>query len=348
MNLFEVLKDIEKVSGKGSVMRGVEVKDIDRIPLPPMLMNRMLYGGLPVGRLIEFYGAEHSGKTTTALMAMSAYQKMEKEKAAKDTKYTPRPCMLIDAEGTYDAIWAKKLGLDSSEQMFIKWAPENVTAEQVFQSILDVAETNEVGLIVLDSIPVLIGQQEDAKNMEQLTMGGIAAPLTKFTRKLCRTLMKNPTVTFIGINQVRDNMTGYGDPITTPGGKAWKHMTSLRLLFKSENIDANGNAIPEANENPAGVRIYAHLKKNKTAPRDKKLGSYTLDFVKGFDEKQDVLMCAIKEKIVVTSGAGVKYIDKETGEIVSALGKANFKDKMVGNVYDNIKKELEKIYNEGE
>lgn len=339
MNLFDVLKDIEKISGKGSVMQGVEVKDIQRIALPPMLMNRMLYGGLPVGRLIEFYGVEHSGKTSTALMAAGAYQALEKKKEH------PRPVFFVDAEGTYDPRWAEKLGVDNSPEMFIKWAPENVTAEQVFQAIIDVAETNEVGFIILDSIPVLISQQEDAKTMEQMTMGGISAPLTKFTRKLCRTLMKNPEVTFIGINQVRDNMSGYGDPITTPGGKAWKHMTSLRLLFKSENIDANGNAIPEANENPAGVRIYAHLKKNKTAPRDKKLGSYTLDFKDGFDAKQDLLMCAIKEGIVVTKGAGVSYTDKTTGEIITALGKPKFKEKMTEDVCNHIREELENVYN---
>lgn len=339
MTLFDVLKDIEKISGKSSVMQGVEVKDLDRIPLPAMLMNRMLYGGIPVGRLIEFAGKEHSGKTTTACMVIGAYQKKEKQKEH------PRPAFFIDAEGTYDPRWAQKLGVDNSPEMFIKWAPENVTAEQVFQKILEVAETGEAGLIVLDSIPVLVPQQEEAKTMEQMTMGGISAPLTKFTRRLCKILLKHPDVTFIGINQVRDNMSAYGDPVTTPGGNAWRHMTSLRLMFKSTNIDANGNDVSESVESPAGVRIYAHLKKNKTAPRNRKLGSYTIDYDNGFDAKQDLLACAIKENVVQMRGAGVSYTLKSTGEEIKALGKAAFKEKMDETVFNAVKEELENVYN---
>ena len=330
MTLDEVLKDIEKVSGKNSVMRGVEVKDIDRIPVPAIGLSRMLYGGIPKGRLIEFSGAEASGKTTTSLLVVGAYQK-------QDT----RPVFFVDAEGTYDPRWAKLVGVDNSPEKFIKWAPENVTAEEVFDRILKVAETDEVGMIVLDSIPALVPQQEDAKDMTQYQMGGISKPLTVFSRKLQKVLLKNPTVTFIGINQVRDNMSMYGPTTTTVGGHGWKHMCSLRIEFRSENTDKNGNYVSDSVENPAGVRINAALKKNKTAPRNRKLSYYVIDFENGFNEVADVVTTGIVTGVIKQAGAGFSYIDKETGEVLAkALGKAKFMETLTPELVKRIRKEI--------
>lgn len=330
MTLDEVLKDIEKVSGKNSVMRGVEVKDIDRIPVPAIGLSRMLYGGIPKGRLIEFSGAEASGKTTTSLLVVGAYQK-------QDT----RPVFFVDAEGTYDPRWAKLVGVDNSPEKFIKWAPENVTAEEVFDRILKVAETDEVGMIVLDSIPALVPQQEDAKDMTQYQMGGISKPLTVFSRKLQKVLLKNPTVTFIGINQVRDNMSMYGPTTTTVGGHGWKHMCSLRIEFRSENTDKNGNYVSDSVENPAGVRINAALKKNKTAPRNRKLSYYVIDFENGFNEVADVVTTGIVAGVIKQAGAGFSYIDKETGEVLAkALGKAKFMETLTPELVERIRKEI--------
>jgi recombination protein RecA len=330
-SLADIKRDMNRIC-PGSVIDGVEVKDVERIPLRAAALNRALHGGIPKGRMIELYGPEHSGKTTTALMIAAAYQQKDE-----------RPVVFIDAEGTYDALWATKIGVKHEAGKFIYWRPENLTAEQVFERTLQIADTGEAGLIILDSLPVLIPQQEDAKNMEQMTMGGIAAPLTKFTRKLGRILLRNSDVTFLGLNQVRDNMSGYGDPVTTPGGKAWKHMCSVRLVFKSENIDPNGIYLSESHPNPAGVRIWMQVKKNKTAPRDRKMGSYTLDFERGFDELQDVVMLAIIEGIVVTRGAGVSYVhNKETGEVLSALGKAKFMEKLRNcpEIFEKLKAEV--------
>ena len=328
--LEDVFKDIEKISGKGSIMEGVEVKDIERIPLPMITVNRMIYGGIPKGRLIEFSGAEASGKTTTSLMVAAACQRQD-----------DRPVFFVDAEGTYDPRWAALLGVDNSKGRFIKWAPENVTAEEVFQKILQVAETNEVSLIILDSIPALVPQQEDAKTMDQYQMGGISKPLTVFARKMQKVLLTNDTVTFIGLNQVRDNMSQYGPTTTTVGGHGWKHMCSLRVEFKSENVDGNGNYLSESAESPAGVKINAALKKNKPAPRNRKLSYYVIDFQKGFDEVIDVVNAAVILGVVHQKGAGFSYIDVETGEVlVSGLGKAKFIEKLTPEIFERIKSEV--------
>ena len=327
-SLSEVLKSIEKISGSKALMQGVEVKDVERIRMPMVGVNRILYGGIPKGRMVEFSGQESGGKTTTALLFAGSYQKQDE-----------RPVFFVDSEGTYDPRWAAKLGVDNSR--LIKWTPENVTAEEVFQKILEVAETDEVGLIILDSIPALVPQQIDAKDMTEYQIGGISKALTTFTMKLQKILLKNNTVTFIGLNQLRDNMSPYGAPTTTPGGRAWKHLTSLRLEMGSSNVDKNGNYLPESAENPAGVKITVSVKKNKTAPRNRKLAYYIVDFEKGYDVKQDVVNLAISSGIIVQRGSSFSYVDPETGEvIVKAQGRANFIEKLTDEIFEEIKERV--------
>lgn len=330
MTLDETLKDIEKISGKGSVMRGVIVKDVERIAFPAIAVTRMLHGGFPKGRMIEFAGPESSGKTTTSLLLAASYQKQDS-----------RPVFFIDAEGTYDPRWAAMLGLDNAPERFVKWAPENVTAEEVFESILKIADTNEVGLIILDSIPTLVPQQEDAKTMSEYQMGGISKPLTVFSRKLQKILLKNDTVTFVGLNQVRDNMSQYGPTTSTVGGHAWKHICSIRLEFRSENVDSGGHYISDSVENPAGVRINVALKKNKSAIRDRKLSYYIIDFDKGFDWKQDVFQTALNLDLIKQSGASFSYLDCNTGEVLfKAMGRLNFVGGLSTDLWEKLKLEV--------
>lgn len=330
MTLDEVLKSVEKAYGKDSVQEGVELKDIERLSLPMRDLNRVLYGGLPFGRLIEFSGAEHSGKTTTAMLAISAHQ-----------KYRPDlKCVFIDAEGTYDALWASKLGVDNSK--IIKLTPENQTAEECLQTAIDLVETGEVGILVLDSIPALVPQQEDAKNLSEYTMAGVSKPLTVFSRKMQRALIKFPKTMFIAINQLRDNMSGYGAPTTTIGGRMWKHSCSIRLEFRGYNTDESGKCLTATADDPAGAMIQCALVKNKTAPRDHKLGKYFVLFQTGFNEKKDVVTAALELDIVQKAGSSVRFVDKETGEIVyRAQGMSNFVDNMPDEVYNSILEKLE-------
>ena len=329
--LKEVFKSIEKISGSKALMVGVEVKDVERVPMPMVLVNRILYGGIPKGRMVEFSGPESSGKTSTSLMFAGEYQRQDE-----------RPVFFIDSEGTYDPRWAAKLGVDNEK--LIKWTPENVNAEEVFQKTLEVIETGEIGLVILDSIPALVPQQVDAKDMTEYQMGGISKALTTFTQKLQKLLLRHNDVIFIGLNQVRDNMSAYGSPTTTPGGRAWRHLTSIRLEMSSSAVDKNGSYIPESNDSPAGVKINVNVRKNKTAPRNRKLGYYIIDFEKGYDEKQDVINLAISEGIVIQRTASFSYVDEETGEVlVKAQGRANFIEKLSDEIYEEIKERVERI-----
>lgn len=331
--LTDVLNSVERVYGHSTVQKGVELKSVERLALPARALNRILYGGLPRGRLIEFSGAEHSGKTTTALLAIAASQRLEPD----------LPCIFIDAEGTYDSLWAKNLGVDNDK--IIKITPENMTAEDCLQMIVDIAGSGEVGVVVLDSIPALVPQQEEAKNISEYTMAGVSRPLTVFSRKLQRVLIKYPHTVFIAINQLRDNMGGYGSPTKTIGGRMWKHSCSVRLEFTGANIDENATPLTQSATNISGARITANLIKNKTAPRDRRIGSYCVMFHSGFNEKHDIVMAALEVGIIVKAGASVRFIDEETGEIIyKAQGMTNFLNEMPDSVLYSINQKLEEKY----
>lgn len=329
MTLNEVLKSVERAYGAESVQEGVELKDIDRLPLPARALNKVLYGGLPYGRLIEFSGAEHSGKTTTALLTIAAHQRLRPDV----------PCIFVDAEGTYDSVWASKLGVDN--QKLIKITPENMTAEECLQMVVDLASSGEVGVIVLDSIPALVPQQEDAKTISEYTMAGVSRPLTVFSRKVQRELIKFPNTVFIAINQLRDNVGGYGSPTKTIGGRMWRHSCSVRVEFRGANIDAEGRVLTQSAENVAGAQIQMYLIKNKTAPRDRKVGSYKVHFHSGFDEKQDVISAALEEEFVQKAGPSVRYVNEDGEVVYNARGMAAFVENMPDEVYKDIVRRID-------
>ena len=122
----------------------------------------------------------------------------------------------------------------------------------------------------------------------------------------------------------------------------WKHSCSIRLEFRGYNTDESGKLLTAGADNPAGAMIQCALIKNKTAPRDHKLGRYFINFQTGFDEKRDVINAALEAEIVQKAGASVRYIDRATGEIIyKAQGMTNFINDMPNAVYNSIVEELE-------
>jgi recombination protein RecA len=319
-SLQEVMSVIQKTCGKEAINIGVKLMDIERLALPARAITRSWYGGLPYGRLIEFSGAEHSGKTTTALMAIGAYQKLPNAKRA----------VFIDVEGGYDAIWAKKMGVDNSK--ILLFSPNVQTAEEIFQWILELIETEGVGMVVLDSIPALVPQNESEKKMGEMTMGGISQPLTVFTRKIVRILNKHRDCLFIGINQLRDSMSSYGAPTKTIGGRMWKHGASLRIEFRGYNIDKDFKPLPQAAENIEGTMIQAYLVKNKTAPRDIKVGQYFVLFHSGFNEHRDIFNYALNEGLITQAGSSYRYTTS-TGTEYKKAGAKNFLNEMPMDIF---------------
>lgn len=327
--LADVLRDIKKISGKDALMEGIKEIDIPRVKCPANQLNLTFTGGgCPRGRIIELFGAEGAGKSTASLMIAAGFQKADE-----------RPIFYVDAEGTYDPFWAAKLGVDNNR--VIKWCPDASTAEEVFQKCLEVVETDEISLLIIDSFPALVPQNVEEKDMTQLTMAGISAPLSKFAQKMTKVLLKRPSITVIGLNQVRDNMSQYGDPLQTPGGHAWKHFCSVRIQVKSEQIDDAGTALPDKSETATGVRIWTFLKKNKTGPRDWKTVSFNVNFLTGFNPKLDLLETAKMLGIIEQKGSSYSFTDEETGEITKAVGKRGFLEKMEGDLLDTIQAKVD-------
>lgn len=306
--LDEVIKSMNKSAGEEIITEGLPSYKHERIPFTSPRLNYCTFGGLPVGKLIEFFGEEHGGKTTTALDVIANYQRME----------NARRVLYVDAENTLDVEWAKKLGVDVDRMITFK--PTTQSAEEIFQFIYDAVESGEVGLWVLDSIPALSSAQELEKTMDEKTYAGISGPLSTFSRKIEKVMARH-RCTGIGINQLRDDLGAmWGGAVKTPGGRAWKHFCSVRLQFsKGKYIDSNGNDLNRSAESPAGNYVLMSMVKNKSCPPTRRTGFYTLNYEYGIDYLKDLVEVAIKYDIIQKSGAWFSIVNTETGEMIERL-----------------------------
>ena len=331
--LDSVLKDISKKYGENVVKEGVESLEVDGVlPLGSPRADFALYGGIPEGRVTEFSGAEGSGKTTTAFLVAAQYQRIEKERHPDN----PRAIVLLDNEGTADPVWAKTLGYDMDKTAEVKTyiiRPEGQSAEEIFDMALEMLKTGEVGLLIFDSISTLVPMQIYEESMEKQQMGGIAKSLTRFVNTAIG-LLRKYKATLIGINQVRENISGYGNPITTPGGRAWRHACSSRLMFKrGDFFDEDGNILKSTAESPAGNMVELAVLKTKTCRWDRKLSYYSLNYRKGVDILQDTIDMAIYFGLIdnsvqgsfkILNADGTPKLD-ENGNEIKIRGKKNLK-----------------------
>ena len=267
MSKLDVLvNQINKEWKEDIAARGIKHITTKKIPFTSPRLNYMLYGGLPRGRIIEFAGEENGGKTTTALDVCKNAQilfEREYEEELSNTKDEKRKSYLAsrgvkrvvyaDCENTLDEDWAVKLGVNLDDMYILK--PQSQSAEDIFQMLLDMIETDEVGLVVIDSLGVMLSKQAYEKDMNEKTYGGISMPLTLFSKK-AELLCSKYDCTIIGINQMRDDMNSMYGGRTTTGGKAWKHNCSVRLMFaKGDFIDAAGNKLNRSCDEPKGNKV---------------------------------------------------------------------------------------------
>lgn len=334
--LDTLIKDFNKQYKEEIAARGIPLIQTQKIPFSSPRANYMLYGGLPRGRIIEFAGEENGGKTTTALDIVANAQPLfddEWEQEIKDLESIdkrkkeqqarldylkargPKQVVYADCENTLDEDWARNLGVDTDKMILLK--PQSQTAEQIFEMLLQMMETDEVGLVVIDSLGVMLSAQAYEKTMEEKTYGGIAAALTLFSKK-AELLCSKYNCTLIGINQMRENMNSpYGGMITT-GGKGWKHNCSVRLMFqKGSYIDERGNELKRSAETPAGNQVLINIAKTKACKPDRRVGYYTLNYETGIDKIADTIEVALKYGIINQAGAWFNFIDIETGEIIA-------------------------------
>ena len=302
--LDEIIKQTNKRFGEEIIARGLSEFNYKRIPFTSPRMNYCTFGGIPVGKITEFYGEEHGGKTTTALDIVANYQKSDDN----------RDVLYIDAENTLDVEWAKKIGVDVDKLYILQ--PKSQSAEEIFQIICDSVDTGEIGLWVLDSIGVLMSAQELEKTMEDKTYGGVSKPLTLFGKKI-EMLMHRHKCTGIGINQLREDMNSSWGGTTTPGGRGWKHYVAVRLQFsRGKFIDEKGNELTRSAESPVGNIVLMSMTKNKTCPPTRRVGFYTINYEFGIDYLRDLIDVAIKYDIIKKSGAWFDIVNVDTGEII--------------------------------
>lgn len=302
--LDEIIKNMNKRAKEDIVKEGLSEYSYRRIPFTSPRMNYCTFGGLPVGKLIEFFGEEHGGKTTTALDIVANYQQLGDE----------RKVLYCDCENTLDVEWARKIGVDTDAMIILK--PTSQSAEEIFQFILDAIDTGEIGLFVIDSLGAMVSSQELEKSVEEKTYAGIAKPLTVFGRK-AEMLMQRHQCTGIGINQIREDLNSSWGGVTTPGGKGWKHFCCVRMQFsRGKFVDAKGNELNRSAESPVGNIVQMSMIKNKSCPPTRRTGFYTLNYEKGIDYLADLIEVAIKYDIVAKRGAWFNIVDIETGEII--------------------------------
>lgn len=335
-NLDLIIKDLNKKMKVGNIQLGVDFQEVQKIPFSSCRLNYMTYGGIPVGRIAEFYGADGSGKTTTAIDVAGNAQRM----------FSDKKVLFVDIEHTFDSCWATKLGLNCDDIIYLD--PDSMGAEEVFNMMIELIDSGEISLCVLDSIGAMVSMQANEKQIGERTYGGVSMALTEFSKKITPVLARTQTA-FIGINQVRDDMNSMYGGTTTTGGRAWRHSCSTRLEFRKGNyIDEKGNHLSRACENPAGNIVNVALVKSKVCRPDRKVGFYTLKYLEGIDYVSDAVDVAIKVGLVVQGGAWFSLVDIETGEI---LNKFQGKSKLVEHLkendnYTDFYSKLEKLLNE--
>ena len=344
MKLEQLMKDWNKDSKALVAVQGLERESLPRIPFSAPSMNYQTYGGLPRKRVIEFFGPESSGKTTSALDIVKNAQivfeqewqektdalrekiaEAESKKASKtqlkelqaqlDSLAEPLKIVYLDLEYTLDTVWAKKIGVDVDNIWIVR--PEMNSAEEILQYVLDIYETGEVGLVVLDSLPYMVSQNLIDEELTKKAYAGISAPLTEFSRKVTPYLTKYNAI-FLGINQIREDMNSQYNAYSTPGGKMWKHACAVRLKFrKGDYLDENGASLTRTARNPAGNVVESFVEKTKAFKPDRKLVSYTLSYHEGIQIESDLVDVAVEFGVIQKAGAWFSVVDLETGEIMS-------------------------------
>ena len=318
-----------------SLMDSAHAERGPKLPFSSPLLNYSTYGGIPRGQITEFFGDPGGGKSSTAIDICKNSHKIFqeefetqvsilREKAVKDKVAASelddleergvKKVLYVDLEHSFDGEWAKKLGIQEEDMDIMQ--PPDVVAEDILQTVQDLIETGELGLVVLDSIPSLTTKQELEKKYGERTVASLAGLLTIFCKKIVPILKRYDT-TLLVINQVRDNMD---NPyvVNTPGGKALKFYCSLRIQFKiGAPVDFLGNELPKNAENPSGHIVTAKIVKQKSAPWDRKNASYYLMAQTGIEVEMDFAQLAVKKYgIIKKSGAWMTMTIPDTGEIL--------------------------------
>ena len=316
------LSQIEKQFGKGSVMKlgDFTAMNIEAIPTGALSLDIALgIGGIPRGRIIEVFGPESSGKTTLALHMIAEAQKMGGEAA------------FIDAEHALDPVYAKKLGVDIDN--LIVSQPD--TGEQALEIAEALVRSGALDIIVVDSVAALVPKAEIDGDMGDSHIGLQARLMSQALRKLAGAINKSKSV-IVFINQLREKVgVMFGNPETTPGGRALKFYSSVRLdIRKIEQIKQDGEVV--------GNRAKVKIVKNKVAPPFRE-AEFDIVYGKGISKEGNILDLGVNLDIVEKSGSWFSYNGERIGQ-----GRENVKKYLEENpqIAKEIEEKIRDKYNE--
>ncbi|EES72619.1 RecA protein [Paenibacillus sp. oral taxon 786 str. D14] len=291
--LEKALKEIEKSYGKGAVMKLGEAAhvQVETVSSGNLALDIALgVGGFPRGRIIEVYGPESSGKTTVALHAIAEVQKLGGQAA------------FIDAEHALDPLYAKNIGVNIDELLLSQ--PD--TGEQALEIADALVRTGAVDIIVIDSVAALVPKAEIEGEMGDSHVGLQARLMSQAMRKLSGSLSKSKTIA-IFINQLREKVgVSFGSPEVTPGGRALKFYSSVRLDVRRMETIKLGNEM-------VGSRTRIKVVKNKVAPPFKQV-EVDMMYGEGISKEATLLDLGVELNVVEKSGSWFSYAGDRLGQ----------------------------------
>lgn len=314
------LKQIEKQFGKGSIMKLGEQAEqkISTVPSGSLALDAALgVGGYPRGRIIEIYGPESSGKTTVALHAIAEVQAQGGQAA------------FIDAEHALDPVYAQKLGVNIDELLLSQ--PD--TGEQALEIAEALVRSGAVDIIVIDSVAALVPKAEIEGEMGDSHVGLQARLMSQALRKLSGAINKSKTIA-IFINQIREKVgVMFGNPETTPGGRALKFYSSVRLEVRRAEQLKQGNDM-------VGNKTKIKVVKNKVAPPFR-TAEVDIMYGEGISKEGEILDLGSELDIIQKSGAWYSYNEERLGQ-----GRENAKQFLKENpeIAHEIQLEIRKAY----